>query len=158
MREMTRKEKIEWLSRYRNSLSRKSRIYDEIMELHESISPKSPKFDGMPRSGGDNNTSTVELHTVLLSLLQDEYKKSEEESQKIRSEIVSSLSRLKNENEYEVLKARYLSKQQKKFLEISFALELSESRVRHIHLDGLDHLEIPEERDEILYGSNNETV
>ena len=156
MREMTRKEKIEWLSRYRESLSRKSRIYDELMELQESISPKSPKFDGMPRSGG--NTSTVELHTVLLSLLQDEYKKSEEESQKIRSEIVSSLSRLKNENEYEVLKARYLSKQQKKFLEISFALELSESRVRHIHLDGLDHLEVPEQQDEILYGSNETTV
>jgi hypothetical protein len=154
---MTRKEKIEWLSRYRNSLSRKSRIYDELRELQESISPKSPKFDGMPR-GGNSNTSTVELHTVLLSLLQDEYKKSEEESQKIRSEIVSSLSRLKNENEYEVLKARYLSKQQKKFLEISFALELSESRVRHIHLDGLDHLEVPEQRDEILYGSNETTV
>lgn len=149
---MTRKEKIEWLSRYRNSLSRKSRIYDELRELQESISPKSPKFDGMPR-GGDNNTSSVELHTVLLSLLQDEYKKSEETSQNIRSEIMSCLNRLKSESGYEVLRLRYISRHQKTFREISGEMGLSEDRVRHIHLESLDKLEIPE-HDEILYGNN----
>lgn len=151
---MTRDEKKEWLNRFRSLLCRAAIVEAEVEEAKGRVLPASPSLDGMPRGSGHG--SAVERTIAELSDLEIEWQRALKEAFKVRNEILHEIQKLP-ETEYAVLRLRYLDHRApwrtRTWREISEEIYMSENRVRHVHGEAVDHLNVPI-NDQILYGDD----
>lgn len=146
---MTRDEKREWLGRYRALLRRAKAVEEELQELRGAALPASPVIDGMPR--GQGGGSIVEAAALEVAEAEAELSDIMAAARAARAEILAAIAGLSG-IAYDVMRKRYIGPRDKTWDEIAGEVYLSPDRARHVHIEALDKLDIPERRDAILYG------
>ena len=98
--------KKEFLRGYRKSLKREESICDDIQELRaRKMFPSCAMGDGMPH--GSNQTD-MSNYIVILDEMLENLKKERYDGAVKRSRIEKSIRSLRDENEQEVLRLRYI--------------------------------------------------
>lgn len=106
MQEMTENEKKkEFLRRYRRAVRREQEILDEIQRLRADKMFPSVCNDGMPR--GSSQTDLSDYMAEIDAAIED-LKEERLEKIKIYREIEMRIRRMKNEDEQEVLRLKYI--------------------------------------------------
>lgn len=106
MQEMTENEKKkEFLRRYRRAVRREQEILDEIQRLRADKMFPSVCNDGMPR--GSSQTDLSDYIAEIDAAIED-LKEERLEKIKIYREIEMRIRRMKNEDEQEVLRLKYI--------------------------------------------------
>lgn len=106
MQEMTENEKKkEFLRRYRKAVRREQEILDEIQRLRADKMFPSVCNDGMPR--GSSQTDLSDYVTEIDAAIED-LKEERLEKIKIYRGIEMRIRRMKNEDEQEVLRLKYI--------------------------------------------------
>lgn len=106
MQEMTENEKKkEFLRKYRRAVRREQEILDEIQRLRADKMFPSVCNDGMPRGSSQTDLSDymAEIDAAIEDLKEERLKKI-----KIYREIEMRIRRMKNEDEQEVLRLKYI--------------------------------------------------
>lgn len=106
MQEMTENEKKkEFLRRYRRAVRREQEILDEIQRLRADKMFPSVCNDGMPRGSSQTDLSdyVAEIDAAIEDLKEERLEKI-----KIYREIEMRIRRMKNEDEQEVLRLKYI--------------------------------------------------
>ena len=106
MQEMTENEKKkEFLKRYRKAVRREQDILDEIQRLRADKMFSSVCNDGMPRGSSQTDLSD---YAANIDEAIEELKEERLEKIKIYREIEMRIRRMKNEDEQEVLRLKYI--------------------------------------------------
>lgn len=138
MQEMTENEKKkEFLRRYRRAVRREQEILDEIQRLRADKMFPSVCNDGMPRGSSQTDLSDymAEIDAAIEDLKKERLKKI-----KIYREIEMRIRCMKNEDEQEVLRLRYIKGM--KWEEVAVRMNYSYRGVLKIHGKALDNFEI----------------
>lgn len=106
MQEMTENEKKkEFLRRYRRAVRREQEILDEIQRLRADKMFPSVCNDGMPRGSSQTDLSD---YVAEIDVAIEDLKEERLEKIKIYREIEMRIRRMKNEDEQEVLRLKYI--------------------------------------------------
>ncbi len=133
-------EKKEYLKQYQKHVRRIYRINSEIAELRSMKISPSVVNDGMPHGSNQSDMSgyAAELDRMIRELIEERYKRI-----KAYQEIVSSIKRLKSENEKDVLFYRYIRGLD--WWEIAEKMRYGERHIYKIHGKALTNFMIPKD-------------
>lgn len=133
-------EKKEYLKQYQKHVRRIHRINSEIAELRSMKISPSVVNDGMPHGSNQSDMSgyAAELDRMIRELIEERYKRI-----KAYQEIVSSIKRLKSENEKDVLFYRYIRGLD--WWEIAEKMRYGERHIYKIHGKALTNFMIPKD-------------
>lgn len=133
-------EKKEYLKQYQKHVRRIHRINSEIAELRSMKISPSVVNDGMPHGSNQSDMSgyAAELDQMIRELIEERY-----ERIKAYQEIVSSIKRLKSENEKDVLFYRYIRGLD--WWEIAEKMRYGERHIYKIHGKALTNFMIPKD-------------
>lgn len=138
MQEMTENEKKkEFLRKYRRAVRREQEILDEIQKLRADKMFPSVCNDGMPR--GSSQTDLSDYMAEIDAAIED-LKKERLEKIKIYREIEMRIRCMKDEDEQEVLRMRYIKGM--KWEEVAEKMKYSYRGVLKIHGRALENFEI----------------
>lgn len=141
MQEMTENEKKkEFLRRYRRAVRREQEILDEIQRLRADKMFPSACNDGMPR--GSSQTDLSDYMAEIDAAIED-LKKERLEKIKIYREIEMRIRCMKDEDEQEVLRMRYIKGT--KWEDIAEKMNYSYSGTLKLHGRALTDIEIAKE-------------
>lgn len=141
MQEMTENEKKkEFLRRYRRAVRREQEILDEIQRLRADKMFPSVCNDGMPR--GSSQTDLSDYMAEIDAAIED-LKKERLEKIKIYREIEMRIRCMKDEDEQEVLRMRYIKGT--KWEDIAEKMNYSYSGTLKLHGRALTDIEIAKE-------------
>lgn len=141
MQEMTENEKKkEFLRRYRKAVRREQEILDEIQRLRADKMFPSVCNDGMPR--GSSQTDLSDYMAEIDAAVED-LKKERLEKIKIYREIEMRIRCMKDEDEQEVLRMRYIKGT--KWEDIAEKMNYSYSGTLKLHGRALTDIEIAKE-------------
>lgn len=141
MQEMTENEKKkEFLRRYRKAVRREQEILDEIQRLRADKMFPSVCNDGMPR--GSSQTDLSDYMAEIDAAIED-LKKERLEKIKIYREIEMRIRCMKDEDEQEVLRMRYIKGT--KWEDIAEKMNYSYSGTLKLHGRALTDIEIAKE-------------
>lgn len=124
----------EYLLQYRKAERREQNILDEIQELRADKLFPSVAMDGMPKGSGQADLSDF---VVLMSDYIEELKEERLRKIKIRIEINEKIKKMKDDDEKEVLRMRYL--RCLKWEEIMSKMGYSRTQVNRIHGRALEN-------------------
>lgn len=131
--------KKEYLRGYRRHVRKLSRIEAELEELRTMKMAISVNNDGMPHGSGQSDMSgyAAELDQLERNLIQ-------ERNQRFKGyrEISERITKMKSENERDVLFYRYIKGLA--WWEIAEKMGYSERHITRIHGEALAHLQMPE--------------
>lgn len=137
-KELTENEKKkEYLKSYGKALRREQRILDEIQCLRLDKMFPSIVQDGMPHGSSQEDLSG---YAATLDEMIEDLKKERLEKVKIRKKIERSIRNLKDEDEQEVLRLRYISGL--KWEEVATEMGYCEKWTHEIHKKALKNLKI----------------
>ena len=133
-------EKKEYLKQYQKHVRRIHRINSEIAELRSMKISPSVVNDGMPHGSNQSDMSgyAAELDRMIRELIEERYKRI-----KAYQEIVSSIKRLKSENEKDVLFYRYIRGLD--WWESAEKMRYGERHIYKIHGKALTNFMIPKD-------------
>lgn len=138
MQEMTENEKKkEFLKRYRKAVRREQDILDEIQRLRADKMFPSVCNDGMPRGSSQTDLSD---YAANIDEAIEELKEERLEKIKIYREIAMRIRCMKDEDEQEVLRMRYIKGM--KWEEVAIKMNYSYRGVLKIHGKALENFEI----------------
>lgn len=141
MQEMTENEKKkEFLKRYKKAVRREQDILDEIQRLRADKMFPSVCNDGMPR--GSNQTDLSDYIAEIDAAIED-LKEERLEKIKIYREIEMRIRCMKDEDEQEVLRMRYIKGM--KWEDIAEKMNYSYSGTLKLHGRALTDIEIAKE-------------
>lgn len=140
MDKTTNEEKKEYLKQYQKHVRKIHRINSEIAELRSMKISPSVVNDGMPHGSNQSDMSgyAAELDRMIRELIEERYKRI-----KAYQEIVSSIKRLKSENEKDVLFYRYIRGLD--WWEIAEKMRYGERHIYKIHGKALTNFMIPKD-------------
>lgn len=138
MQEMTENEKKkEFLKRYQKAVRREQEILDEIQRLRADKMFPSVCNDGMPRGSSQTDLSD---YAANIDEAIEELKEERLEKIKIYREIEIRIRCVKDEDEQEVLRMRYIKGM--KWEEVAVKMNYSYRGVLKIHGKALENFEI----------------
>lgn len=138
MQEMTENEKKkEFLRRYRRAVRREQEILDEIQRLRADKMFPSVCNDGMPRGSSQTDLSD---YVAEIDVAIEELKEERLEKIKIYREIEMRIRCMKDEDEQEVLRMRYIKGM--KWEDIAEKMNYSYSGTLKLHGRALANIEI----------------
>lgn len=131
-------QKKEYLRSYRAAVKREERILEDIQELRASKAfPAAIAYDGMPK--GSNQTDLSDYIAILDRMIENLKAERLRKVQR-REEIERSIGQIKDDNEREVLRLRYIDG--KKWEEICIEMGYSWRQIHYIHSRALSDLKI----------------
>lgn len=135
---MTYEEKVRWLKRYQDSLRIQRELELEVEQLRSEATRITPLLSGMPRGQGDRQQlpRAVEAIIEAQSELQEQILRCE----KVRREVVAVIDCVSSLRDYEILRRRYILKQN--FQEISEAMYMSCRWIRRRHKKIIESIRI----------------
>lgn len=104
---MTRREKVEWLSRYRDAVRMQQQLCDELEEAQTNATRITPLLSGMPGGGADGDKlakaveRVVECRQRLIARVGD--------AQAVRNEVEAAIDTVPNETGRVILRARFVT-------------------------------------------------
>ena len=130
--------KKEFLRGYRKSLKREESICDDIQELRaRKMFPSCGSGDGMPHGSSQEDLSG---YAATLDEMIEDLKKERLEKVKIRKKIERSIRNLKDEDEQEVLRLRYISGLS--WEEVAVEIGYAWAQTHRIHSSALKNLKM----------------
>lgn len=136
-RQQENEEKKEYLKSYQRHRRREEQILEEIQRLRMDKMFPSVANDGMPRGSSQTDLSD---YMVLIDEQIQLLKEERLERAKALKNIESSIRAMKDEEEQEVLRKRYI--EEMKWEEVAVAMGYSWKWTHKIHSDALKHFEI----------------
>lgn len=126
---MTYEEKVAWLRRYQDSLSRERELAEELDQLHSRACKVTPALTGIPGGGGDGQSLPRAVEVIIQA--QQELDAQSNQCSAIRREIVAALEQITNPRDHEILRRRYILGQ--KWEQIAVEMYYSYKQVRRRH-------------------------
>lgn len=133
---MTYDEKVRWLRRYRDSLSRERELAEELDQLHSRACKVTPALTGMPGGGGDGQSLPRAVESIIRA--QQELDAQSNQCSAIRREIVAAFEQITNPRDHEILRRRYILGQ--RWEEIAVAMHLEYRWVTRSHHRAVDKM------------------
>lgn len=133
---MTYDEKVRWLRRYRDSLSRECELAEELDQLTTRACKVTPALTGMPGGGGDGQSLPRAVESIIQA--QQELDAQSDQCSAIRREIVAALEQITSPRDYEILRRRYILGQ--RWEEIAVAMHLEYRWVTRSHHRAVDKM------------------
>lgn len=135
---MTYEEKVRWLRRYQDSLRREQELAEEVEQLRSRACKVTPSLSGMPGGISDGQALPRAVEQILEA--QQELQTQIEQCNTIRREVASSIEKVTNPREKEILRRRYLLGQ--KWEKLAEYMDLSPKWIRFLHETAIENVYI----------------
>lgn len=130
----------EFLERYRTADRKIQMLADEIDKIESLAGGRAVSIDGQPH--GNGTTDKVAIVATAAADLQEKLSAWLFEQEKTKREIINVLAELKDSNQFQVLRLRYLSDEMEEtWFSIACVMNLSERQVQRIHGRALQEVE-----------------
>lgn len=130
----------EFLERYRTADRKIQMLADEIDKIESLAGGRAVSIDGQPH--GNGTTDKVAIAATAAADLQEKLSAWLFEQEKTKREIINVLAELKDSNQFQVLRLRYLSDEMEEtWFSIACVMNLSERQVQRIHGRALQEVE-----------------
>ena len=131
---MTYEEKVRWLRRYQDSLSREQELAEEVDQLRSRACKVTPSLSGMPGGTSDGQALPRAVEQILEA--QQELQAQIEQCNAIRREVANTIERISGSKEKEIFRRRYLLGQT--WEEIAEHMDISTRWVQILHQKQMD--------------------
>ena len=130
----------EFLERYRTADRKIQMLADEIDKIESLAGGRAVSIDGQPHGSG--TADKVAIAATAAADLQEKLSAWLFEQEKTKREIINVLAELKDSNQFQVLRLRYLSDEMEEtWFSIACVMNLSERQVQRIHGRALQEVE-----------------
>lgn len=133
---MTYEEKVAWLRRYRDSLSRERELAEELEQLRSRACKVTPALTNMPGREGDGQSLPRAVEAIIQA--QQELDAQSNQCSAVRREIIVAIDQVTNPRDNEILRRRYILG--RRWEEIAVEMHLEYRWVTRSHHKAVDRL------------------